>query len=179
MYLNGPTLDIRMRDGSIQKFSDNAGGQIDAAMNQGGIGVNAYVEPFAGGYLANGCPLNRYFGQPWLPGQREALRAAGKLTCPGVQVEASAPGSSPTFVTLPGPAYAGGGFTVSGRQILPTGVATPSAPIVINTPGGPVADFGLVPPPVDASIQEPPAAGMDTGTMIIIGIALFSLLRRR
>ncbi len=179
MYLRG-TLDIRMTDGTIRSFSSNAGGQVDLAMNAGGIGVNAYVEPFAGGYLANGCPLNVYFGEPWIAGQKEALLAANKVTCPGVAQAAAqlvTSGYSPTVSPITSaPTYAPTGFTATGRAILPTGIQTPSAPIVNVTTAGPVADFGLTPSPEPAAVA---AAGMDTGTMIIIGLAVFGLLTRR
>jgi len=89
---------------------------------------------------------------------------------------APVPTASPTFTQTVAPVYGGGGFTASGRQILPTGIQTPSAPIVNVTSAGPVADFGLTEPPAPPA---PQAAGMETGTMIIIGLALFGLLTRK
>jgi hypothetical protein len=111
--------------------------------------------------------------------RQTATAAEGLALCRGWSPAAPASGGGgATFTQTAAPGYGGTGFTASGRQILPTGVQTPSAPIVNITSTGPVADFGLTPPPAPA---EPATqrAGMETGTMIIIGLAILGLMRRR
>ena len=50
------------------KISDQAGNPLS-------------LQNFQGGFLVNGCPLNVWFGQGWLPGQQDALQQAGIISC--------------------------------------------------------------------------------------------------
>ena len=114
--------------------------------------------------------------------RQTATAAEGLALCrawtPVMAVAAPPTGAGPTFTQTAAPGYTGTGFTASGRQILPTGIQQPSAPVIHVTSAGPVPDFGLTPPPAPA-VDAPQAAGMETGTMIIIGLAILGLMRRR
>jgi hypothetical protein len=167
MYLSGPTIDVLNPDtGAILKF-DSISIELDQALRKpGAMATNVYMEQFAGGWLANGCPLNVYFGQGWLPGQEDALRAAGKTAC------LPAAGSSPTINVTQAPAYSGTGFTATGNRVIPgSGVQTPSAPIYIQAPDGqPIPDFGMEPPPgCDPGINPNSPACKGTQTVSAFG----------
>jgi hypothetical protein len=172
MYLSGPIIEVLNPDtGAILKF-DSISVELDQALRKpGAMATNVYMEQFAGGWLANGCPLNVYFGAGWLPGQQEALRAAGKTAClPGT-------GSSPTINVTQAPAYSGAGFTATGNRVIPgSGVQTPSAPVIYQTSDGPVPDFGTT--------EAPPTPGETVSTfsdwgMLALGALALGLFLRK
>lgn len=172
MYLAGTSasIDVRSPSGDVHSFDSITVALDNALRTPGAVATNVFMEEFAGGWLANGCPLNVYFGQGWLPGQEAALRAAGKTACLPTAI-------SPAFNVLQAPEYKQGGFTATGQRIVPgMGVQTASAPQIIASPLGPVADFNVPTPPV------PQEAGMGNMEMIALAglaIGLFGILRRK
>ena len=81
---------VQMPDGSTRQYSQASIG-LDYALRGGGIpfdsatgkrlNLQSYLPNFGvvpmgtpgSGYLVDGCPLNVYFAQGWLPGQQKAL----------------------------------------------------------------------------------------------------------
>lgn len=146
MYL-GAAVAVRMPDGSMRSFSGISTDLQDAILANGQPlrpdGTPYRTEQFMGGWLFDGCPLNVIFGNGWIAGQKEALIAAGRLPqCPQVGPTTEGFGPAPTgppainFSQTAAPGFTAQTRASSGAAILPTGVATPSAPIVITLPGG-------------------------------------------
>lgn len=82
------SLHVLMPDGAIRNFT-TLSPAIDAALRQGGTAVtvegNAVTHQFSqrqfqGGWLLDNCPINVVMGMGWIPGQVEALQAAG-ISC--------------------------------------------------------------------------------------------------
>lgn len=75
------TMSVKMPDGSTKTFTSMTPA-LDYALQQGGKvldqnGAPMIMSQFQGGWLANNQPLNVVAGQAWMPGQQQALHAAG------------------------------------------------------------------------------------------------------
>lgn len=125
-----PSFSIVMPDGTVQTFNGalESNPAIDAALKSGGrVWMNGQFldsKQFQGGWIVNTAsgwtPLNAIYGE-WLPGQRDALTAAGiQPGTPGV----SKPGDTPSG-GAGGPVGSGqpwfGDANVTASQ-LPTGL---------------------------------------------------------
>lgn len=167
MYL-GAVIEVRDPQGQVHSFDSITASLDQALRSPGATATNVYMEEFAGGWLANGCPLNVYFGQGWLPGQQEALRAAGKTACLPA-------GSSPQINAILAPEYKPGGFTATGQRIIPgAGVEAPSAPVIVQAPG-PLTDFM----PQAPESHEAAAGFGNWGLLALAGLAIGFLAKRR
>lgn len=164
MYLRGlGGIVVRMPDGNQREFSAIST-DLENAILAGGVPLrpngSAYsVSKFMGGWLFDNCPLNVILGQGWISGQQEALAAAGLVpTCPqlGPVAAASAP---PTFTQIAAPGFTQQTTTPSGARILPTGVATATAPQIIMLPGGTPAVLPAEPAETEAAAPAPSMAG--------------------
>ena len=141
--------------GSISQALGNALASAVKVTDQNGTPVTMTQLPNNGGWLANGCPLNVYFGQGWITGQQDALRAIGMTQClPAAPVTQ---GSVPQSVTTPppgGPAYTttlttGGMVTGPSAAAPQQTILSPGAP----TPAVPI-DFG------EPAASEPTSSGL-------------------
>lgn len=148
------------------------------------------VTQFQGGWLLDNCPLNIVFGQGWLPGQQEALAAAGLVpSCPEVPSQPqrvyvpttqapSQPLYAPpiTISQVPAPGWSKPNYTPSGTRILPTGVSTPTGPQTVFVPGyGPA-----VLEPEGAEQAPPEDMPMEINwTLVLVGAGLMLALARR
>src|SRR5215831_271030 len=131
--------------GSISTALDMALNTAVKVTDQNGKPV--VMSKFDGGWLANGCPLNVFFGQGWITGQQDALKAAGMTQClPAAPLSL---GPVPQSVTTPPPAGApftttlttGGLVTVPSPAAPQTGIfgpgyGGPTPPVPINDTGG-------------------------------------------
>lgn len=143
MYL-GAAIVVRMPDGSNQQFS-GISTDLQNAILAGGRpmrpdGSFYATQLFMGGWLFDNCPLNVILGEGWLPGQLDALKAAGLTPyCP--QYVPQAPAASvalpaPALSQVPAPGFQQQTVSASGARLYPTGVATPTAPTVITLDTG-------------------------------------------
>lgn len=94
-------LQYRLPNGTTRNFGGASGDEYNV-LSSGGQFLdprgNPYrVTDFRGGKLYNNLPLNVIMGQGWLPGQREALRAAGLYMDPAAQIP-----NTPNLTGLPG-----------------------------------------------------------------------------
>jgi hypothetical protein len=132
--------------GSISQALGNALATAVKVTDQNGTPVTMTQLPNNGGWLANGCPLNVYFGQGWITGQQDALRAIGMTQClpaaPVTQgtVPASAtynpggPAYTPTLTT--GGIVTGPSATAPQQTVYSSATPTPAVPIDTgNEPG--------------------------------------------
>jgi len=104
--------------------------------------------------------------------------AKGKLIGTDSVTVAAAPAQQtfapPQVQQIQAPGYTNPSVTSSGAAIMPSGVATPSAPtpIYISTPGAPI-DFGA---PIDTGVPAPEvqAAGFPpVGMLLLAGLGLY------
>lgn len=118
--------------GSISTGLDSALQTAVKVTDQNGTPI--VMSKFEGGWLANGCPLNVYFGSGWITGQQDALRQAGMTQClPAAPLSVA---TVPQSVTTPppgGPAFTTtltqGGIVTTPAQAAPqTAVMVPGAP---------------------------------------------------
>lgn len=65
---------------SAVKITDQGGNPIQVISIIPGQGIVPNGTP-GSGYLANGCPLNVFFGGAWQPGQQDVLKALGITAC--------------------------------------------------------------------------------------------------
>lgn len=192
MYLAGMngSMTIRMPDGSARTVTA-IGAEFAEALAAGGVpmgpgGIPYRLEMFQGGYLFDECPGNVVLGNGWMPGQEDALRAAGKVRClPAGAAPASTAApvvTTPERPVVPSPLqnrFTAGGVASSGAgaRRFPTGMATPS--IVTSPQSAP--RLVLPPPELQAPAPEgAPAAAEPTNWtpwLIAGGLALI-LLRR-
>jgi hypothetical protein len=170
-------------DGQMQQFTGITAALGDALVRGKAVrpdGSYYTVTSFLGGFLLDGCPLNIIFNQGWLPGQIDALKSGGILpTClvPGTldyyqfygQTGVPAPTTTPAtqLVTQPQPAPP------------PVGIPPGSAPPTIQ-----VTESPYVPPIATGDVTggaAPPATGpfgMDWTTLILIGVAVWFLMKQ-
>jgi len=186
MYLRGlGALTVKMPDGSTRQATAVEAWVHDALKSGGqALRPNGSVyqfQEFMGGVLLDGCPLNVILGQGWLPGQQDALRLANigsfcaEAAPSGPVMQVFPP---PTVQQIPAPGYQQPASSGSGARILTTGVATPSGPLIISTPGG-----GMVyEPAAPAEPGEPPAQEAGFHPLLAIGLGLgllFAVSRKK
>lgn len=140
--------------GSISTGLDQALQTAVKVTDQNGTPI--VMSKFDNGWLANGCPLNVYFGSGWISGQQDALRQAGMTQC--LPAAPLTQGTVPQSVTTLPPG--GRAFTTTLTQggIVTTPAATapqtavmvpgaPASPTMYDTGGAaptpaPYNDFG-------------------------------------
>lgn len=190
MYLRGfgGSLSVRMPNQSVQIFSGITS-DLDAAFKAGGVPLKAdgsaySLTNFQGGYLLDGCPLNVVFGQGWLPGQTDALKAAGLTNCPQFPLPPVStpplqiPGGAPptNFNQVPAPGFVPVVTSASGGKIVPTGVVTPTAATI--TPGG-VVPIDTGPPMSTTQAGAPATDTAGAGPILLAVLAIGWILGRR
>jgi hypothetical protein len=189
MYL-GASIVVQMPDSSSREFS-GISVDLQNAILAGGRPVRpngSYynTEQFMGGWLFDGCPLNVILGQGWIPGQMEALTAAGKTPycpqfAPGGQGSVALPVSQyqpPALSQVPAPGFQLQQAGASGARLLPTGVSTATAPTIITLPGGQTQILPAQPP----EQADAPPAGFLTEPWVPYaagGLLLFFLFGRK
>ncbi len=202
MYLSGMGgIRVQTADGGVENFSSivvRLDEMLQKLTQQGGSVTNPAtghvyrVSQFANGWLLDGCPLNVVFGQGWVPGQREALQAAGitpgcpenVVSAPMVPLVKEAPTLAPkTYYappTLTSGAASGTQFARSGSGAGKTGVSTPTAPTMVYRDGGLVL---LPPEPAEPETAVEPRPSEATEPYwvpwLIAGAALLVAMRRR
>jgi hypothetical protein len=140
MYL-GASIAVRMPDGSTLDFS-GISTDLQNAILAGGKpmrpdGSYYNTQLFMGGWLFDNCPLNVILGQGWLPGQMDALKAAGLTPyCPQYQPPGSVALPPPALSQVPAPGFQLQTAGASGARLYPTGVATPTAPTIVTLSSG-------------------------------------------
>lgn len=158
-YNNQPTVWNQITDAlgvainSATKITDQQGVPVQVFSFIPNVGIVPNGTQ-GSGYLVNGCPLNVYFGQGWVPGQQAAL-AQFNITCggvPGATVSASpampAPGNSVAPVASTSPAQ---------------GVLTPFG---ISTTAGQAQTNSVVAAAISPQLTPGSAGAVPTGSTV-------------
>ena len=169
-------------DGQYQKF-DGITAALGDALNRGQAvrpdGSYYSTTTFLGGFLLDGCPLNIIFNQGWLTGQIDALKSAGIMpTCliPGTldyYQFYGATGVQPTPTTTQPPPT-----TTQPPPTFTTPPPSGGVPPTIQVTETPYTPPLTSQPPTEAATATGPF-GMDWTTVIIIGVALYFLMKQR
>lgn len=178
--LGGDPLRVIMPDGSL-KFFNGITEDLDAAFKAGGRptspnGGFAQLSQFQGGWLVDNCPLNVIFGQGWLPGQQEALKASGlTAACAQLPMQPAAP--TTTSVTAPSPTFTpsqGAAFTSTspGSYTMPRGPVAAQTQVISSSVPAPVLDPGMT------GVYVPPESMPSWFPYAAIGLLAVILLRR-
>lgn len=84
---------------------------LDTRSVKDSSGRTVQVMRFLGGFLVDGCPLNVAYGDGWIPGQQDALKAAGITPCVPLDVSIAQSGGQPVNrVTTMSPALPANSF---------------------------------------------------------------------
>ena len=160
--------------GSISQALGDALATASKVTDQNGTPVTMVQLPNNGGWLANGCPLNVWFGQGWLPGQQDALRAMGNTQClPAAPLtQGTVPQAVTTLPTVQAPAF---------TTTLVTGgiVNEPALPAPVQTIFGPSGGVPSPTVPVDTGISPGAPAVSQDNTLLYVALAIGAILLLR
>jgi hypothetical protein len=143
---------------------------LNARTVRDAVGRQVQVSSFMGGWLIDGCPLNVVYGEGWVAGQQEALKAAGMVNCL----------PEPPQIQQQYPIIPGGPQQPPGTQFVPTG--TLPRPTVQTPPIlPPIITGGPYEPPIISEPEPGAAPSMESMLPYILigGAVLFFAMSRK